>query len=64
MTGRPRQYQPRTVSSIRLTPELHERLAAEAAARDVSANSIATKAITHYLDRLIPVDDLPWTREP
>jgi predicted HicB family RNase H-like nuclease len=54
----------RTSTAIRLKPDLHERLVEEAAARDVSINFLVNKACAFFLDRLIPVDEMQWTREP
>jgi len=62
--GRPTVHGPRTSTAIRLKPELHERLSAEGAARDVSINFLVNKAVEFFLDRLIPVDEMQWTREP
>lgn len=62
--GRPPEFGPRTATAIRLKPELHDRLKAEATARDVSINFLVNKACEFFLDRLIPVDEMKWTREP
>lgn len=48
---------------VRLAPELHERLRAEAAARDLSMNYLAARAIEDFLARLIPVDEWKLTRD-
>lgn len=53
---------PRTTTAIRFSPELHELLAAEAEARDVSMNWLVNKAVEDYLARLIPADEMRWTR--
>ena len=47
---------------IRMPVELHARLRDEAAARDLSANFLATKAVESYVARLIPPDEIQWTR--
>ena len=48
--------------TIRLKPDLHERLTAEAKARDVSVNFLVNKSVVFFLDHLIPVDEMEWTR--
>lgn len=55
---------PRTATAIRFVPEVHARLVAESDARDMSINLIVNRAVAFYLDRLIPVDEIQWTREP
>ena len=61
--GRPQTYKaPRISTNIRLSYELHERLMAEAAERDLSANYLICRAIEEFLDRLIPVDEWKLTR--
>ncbi len=60
--GRPRIYDRRVSSGYRIAPELHERLLAAAAERDLSVNVLITKAIEDYLPRLLPVDEIKWTR--
>lgn len=47
---------------VRMPSDLRDRLAAAAAERDLSANWLACRAIEEFLDRLIPVDQLTWTR--
>lgn len=53
--GRPSLGQ-RTATGLRLPADLHARLLAAAEERDVSANLLVTKAVTQYLDRLIPIE--------
>lgn len=60
--GRPRGNDTRVSSGYRVSPELHERLQAAAAERDVSVNWMITKAIEDFLSRLIPVEEIKWTR--
>lgn len=60
--GRP-SAGPRTSTAIRLTDELHERLRVAADERDLSMNWLVNRAVTYYLDRLIPVDELKITRD-
>jgi predicted HicB family RNase H-like nuclease len=57
--ARPRQYdEKRRATAVRLPPSLHDRLRAEAAARQVSANLLVELAIAAYLDQLSPVGQL------
>lgn len=49
--------------SLRVPTELHERLVEAAQERLVSVNWLAVKAISDFMDRLIPVDELALTRE-
>lgn len=61
--SRPRLYdEERRSTAVRLPPALHNRLRSEAAARQVSANLLVERAISEYLDRLLPVDHLVSTR--
>lgn len=41
---------------------MHDRLAEEAASRDVSINLLVTKAVESYLEALVPVEELISTR--
>lgn len=61
--GRPREYQDRVETGLRLPKDLHDRLVAAAAERDVSVNLLVTKAIDVYLDHLVPVDEVLRTVE-
>ena len=61
--GAPRRNGPRTATAIRLPDALHERLLVAATERDVSLNFLVTKAVEQFLDRLIPVDEMRWTRD-
>jgi predicted HicB family RNase H-like nuclease len=54
----------RTQMSIRIPNELRERLKAAADERDLGMNYLAVRAITEFLDRLVPVEDIRWTRSP
>ena len=49
---------------VRMPVELHARLRDAAAERDVSANYLANKAVASFLARLIPPDEIEWTRRP
>lgn len=60
---RPKLYdEKRRATAVRLPPGLHDRLRAEAAARQVSANLLVEHAIAEYLDRLPSVDRLTDAR--
>ena len=48
--------EPRVSTQIRLPQSLHERLRLAAQDRDVSVNLIATRALSEFLDRLVPSD--------
>ena len=60
--GAPRRYDARTSTCIRFPEELHARLQAAAAERDVSMNYLVTKAVEKFIDHLVPVDEMRWTR--
>lgn len=53
----------RTSTGVRFEPELHERLSEAAADRDLSVNFLVNLAVRELLDRLIPADEVRWTRE-
>lgn len=64
MSGRPKSHaKSRTTTAIRFPPEMHERLWKEAEGRDLSINFLVVKAVGEFLERLIPVDDMRWTRD-
>ncbi len=54
----------RTATQIRFKPELHERLVKEAEERDLSINWLVCKAVEQFLDRLLPIEEIVWTKEP
>lgn len=60
--GRPRKYDQRVSTQLRIERELHQRLQDAADDREVSVNWLATRAIEQFLDRLIPVDEWKLTR--
>lgn len=62
--GRPREHADRTTTAIRFAPELHAELERAAIERDVSMNFLVNKAVAEFVKRLIPVDEMVWTREP
>lgn len=66
MTGERRSYDRHSgpTTSLRLPPELLDRLRAEAEARDLSMTYLVRKAVEEFLDRLIPVDEWKLTKDP
>ena len=56
-----RQRPPTT--TVRLGPELHNRLMDAATERGLSANYIVIAALNDFLPRLIPADELKLTKE-
>lgn len=61
--GRPREYGTRISTQIRLHPDVYEALRVTAEEREVSMNSLVEKAVAYYIARLIPVDEMIWTRD-
>lgn len=61
--SRPREYDDRISTALRLPRDLHARLTEAADERDISANWLMTKAIADYLDRLLPADEIVWTQD-
>jgi hypothetical protein len=53
----------RTATAIRFRPEIHEGLLAAAAERELSVNWLVNRACAEFLSRLIPPDEIQWTRE-
>ncbi len=54
----------RLTTAIRFPQELHQQLVVAADERDLSLNQLVVMAVRDYLPRLIPADELKWTREP
>lgn len=52
----------RTITGIRFRPELHERLVAESESRDLSINWLVNRAVEEFLDRLLPAEEIRWTK--
>lgn len=48
--------------SVRFDEDLYDRILKAAAERDVSANFLVNKAVEYYLERLIPFDQIIWTK--
>jgi predicted DNA-binding protein len=57
------QTDERSATAIRFPRELHERLREAALERDHSINFIVVKAVEHYLDRLIPAEQVKLVRD-
>lgn len=53
----------RSATAIRFRPDLHERLKKAADERDLSINWLVNRAVEQFLDRLIPVEEIQWTRD-
>jgi predicted HicB family RNase H-like nuclease len=52
----------RTTTAIRFPDDLHDRLKAAAAERDLSINFLVVKAVEESLERLVPVEEFRLTR--
>lgn len=53
----------KTVTAVRLKPETMQRLRDEAHARDLPMSYLVEKAVTRFLDNLIPADEWKLTRD-
>jgi predicted HicB family RNase H-like nuclease len=53
---------PRMTTAIRFPTEMHEQLKQAAEDRDVSINFLVVKAIEEFLPKLVPVDEMKWTK--
>lgn len=60
--GRPKEYDRRTNTSVRLDPELHAALKQAAKERELSVNVLVNLAVKELLPRLIPIEELRLTR--
>jgi len=60
--GRPHTHDDRRATAIRFDPDVHARLVAAAKERQVSANLLVNRAVDEFLDALLPVDEIQWTR--
>jgi predicted transcriptional regulator len=60
--GRPREDKNRITTAIRFDPELHARLKAAADERDLPLNWLVNRAVAEFLDNLIPIEEMKWTR--
>ena len=48
--------------SIRMDPALHDRIRKAAEERQMSTNFLVRIALTDFVDRLLRVDEIVWTR--
>lgn len=53
---------PRTTTAVRFPPDIHAALVEAAEERDVSINWLVNRAVAEFLPRLIPVEEMLWTR--
>lgn len=53
---------PRSATAIRFPADLHAQLHKAADERDVSVNWLVNRAVRELLPRLLPVDEIVWTR--
>ena len=53
----------RSATAIRFPKDLHERLREAAEERDHSINYLVVKAVEHFLDKLIPPDEIKLIRD-
>lgn len=61
--GRPTVHaSPRSATAIRFPTEMLEALHKAADERDVSVNWLVNRAVADFLPRLLPVDEVVWTR--
>lgn len=61
---RPRQDDDRVSTSVKFPRDVYDELKAAADERVVSVNWLINKAIAEFLPRLLPVDEIKWTRDP
>ena len=52
----------RTATAIRFDPETHAAIVKAAEERDLSINYLVNLAVRDFLPRLIPVEEIRWTR--
>jgi len=52
----------RVATALRFTPDLHDRLRTAAGDRGLSINWLVNRAVAEFLDRLLPPDEIVWTR--
>ena len=62
--ARPREHGERVMTAIRFPTDLHAQLVEAAAERELPINWLVNAAVRDYLARLIPVDEIVWTRDP
>lgn len=52
----------RSTTGVRFPAELHAALVEAAADREVSVNWLVNRAVEDFLSRLLPADEIVWTR--
>lgn len=52
----------RISTGVRFSSELHDRLIEAAKERGLSASFLVNRAVEDFLDRLLPADEIQWTR--
>jgi len=57
------QERTKSVTAVRLPPELHDWLRLAAQDRDLSINFLVVKAIEDFLRRLVPAEEIRLTRD-
>lgn len=63
LMARPKKYDhERVTTAIRMSEDLQRRLRTAADERDISVNLLAVKAITDYLDHLVPTEEILQVR--
>jgi len=62
-SGRPREYDSRVTTQIRMDPDLHEALKLAAEERGLSTNNLVCRLLRESLPRLVPVHELLITRD-
>lgn len=53
-----------TTISAHVPPALQEQVQAAAKARGWTTTVLVRRAVEDYLDRLVPADEIVWTRDP
>jgi predicted HicB family RNase H-like nuclease len=61
--GRPKTRTGTVNTALRLPKSLHAQLEQAATERDVSMNWLVLRALEDFLPRLIPVNEIQWTRK-
>jgi len=54
---------PSVNTAIRFPPEMHQALRAAADERELSVNYLVVRAVAEFLPRLVPVDEIRFTRD-
>lgn len=53
----------RSMTGVRFPEDLHEQLRQAAEDRELSINFLVCLAVREFLDRLLPADEIRWTRD-